>query len=87
MTDFVADCVTDFCIVLSYKSVGISFGVTYALSICPTKRFPHRLERLKYTKIGHTIGHKIGHKIGHCFPGSRSKMIDLGVTQPDFQRV
>ena len=57
------------------------------LSICPTKRFPHRLERLKYTKSGHTIGHKIGHKIGHCFPGSRSKIIDLGVTQPDFQIV
>ena len=31
MTDFVADCVTDFCIFLSYKSVGKSFGVTYAL--------------------------------------------------------
>ena len=31
MTDFVADCVTDVCIFLSYKSVGKSFGVTYAL--------------------------------------------------------
>ena len=29
MTDFVADCVTDFCIFLSFKSVGKSFGVTY----------------------------------------------------------
>ena len=53
-------------------------------SICHTKRFPHRLEILKDTKIGHTIGHKIGHKIGHSFPGIRSKMNDLGVTQPDF---
>ena len=65
--------------------------VWWDTSFSPTKRFPHRLERLKYTKsghtIGHTIGHKIGHKIGHCFPGSRSKDIDLGVTQPDFQRV
>ena len=31
VSDFVADCVTDFCIFLSYKSVGKSFGVTYAL--------------------------------------------------------
>ena len=31
VTDFVADCVTDFCIFLSYKSVGKSFGGTYAL--------------------------------------------------------
>ena len=30
MTDFVADCGTDFCIFLSYKSVGKSFGETYA---------------------------------------------------------
>ena len=30
MTDFVADCVTYLCIFLSYKSVGISFGVVYA---------------------------------------------------------
>ena len=31
MTDFVANCVTDFCIFfLSYKSVGKSFGVTHA---------------------------------------------------------
>ena len=31
VTDFVADCVTDFCIFLSYKSLGKSFGVTYTL--------------------------------------------------------
>ena len=31
MTDFFADCVTDFCIFLSYKSARKSFGVTYAL--------------------------------------------------------
>ena len=31
MTDFVADCVTDFCSFLSYKSVGKSFGGIYAL--------------------------------------------------------
>ena len=33
VTDFVADCVTDFGIFLSFKSVGKSFGGTYAL-IC-----------------------------------------------------
>ena len=31
MTDFVADFVTDFCIFMSFTSVGKSFGVTYAL--------------------------------------------------------
>ena len=31
VTDFVADCVTDFGIFLSFKSVGKSFGGTYAL--------------------------------------------------------
>ena len=31
MTDFLADCVTDFCIFLSFKLVGKSFGGTYAL--------------------------------------------------------
>ena len=31
MTDYVADCVTDFCIFMSFKSVGKSFGGTYAL--------------------------------------------------------
>ena len=30
VTDFVANCVTDFCIFLSFKSVGKSFGGTYA---------------------------------------------------------
>ena len=30
MTDFVAECMTDFCIFMSFKSVGKSFGVTYA---------------------------------------------------------
>ena len=30
VTDFVADSVTDFCFFLSYKSVGKSFGGTYA---------------------------------------------------------
>ena len=30
VTDFVADCVTDFGIFLSFKSVGKSFGGTYA---------------------------------------------------------
>ena len=40
MTDFVANCVTDFCIFLSFKSVGKSFGGTYALIIhfSPTSR-------------------------------------------------
>ena len=33
MTDFLADCVTDFCIFLSFKSVGKSFGGTYALVV------------------------------------------------------
>ena len=28
MTDYVADCGTDFCIFMSFKSVGKSFGVT-----------------------------------------------------------
>ena len=32
VTDFVADCVTDFGILLSFKSVGKSFGGTYALA-------------------------------------------------------
>ena len=32
MADFVADFVTNFCIFLSYKLVGKSFGVTYAPS-------------------------------------------------------
>ena len=31
VTDFVADCVTDFLYFLSFKSLGKSFGVTYAL--------------------------------------------------------
>ena len=31
MTEFVDDCVTDFCIFMSFKSVGKSFGVTHAL--------------------------------------------------------
>ena len=30
VTDFAADCVTDFCILLSFKLVGKSFGVTQA---------------------------------------------------------
>ena len=33
VTDFVADCVTDFCIFLSYKTVGKSFSVIYALCL------------------------------------------------------
>ena len=33
VTDFEADCVTDFCIFSSYNSVGKSFGVTYALRL------------------------------------------------------
>ena len=37
MTDFVADCLTDFCIFMSFKSVGKSFGVTYALSLVHTE--------------------------------------------------
>ena len=43
VTDFVTDSVADHVTnVYVYKSVGKSFGVTQALSLCPTKRFPHR---------------------------------------------
>ena len=35
VTDFVADGVTDFGIFLSFKSVGKSFGGTYALHLFP----------------------------------------------------
>ena len=54
-------------------------------NICTTKRFPHRLERQKNTKIGEKIGEEIGEKIGHCYFCNGSKMHHLGVTQPDYQ--
>ena len=65
---------------LSYK-----IPIFQGLSICPTKRFPHRLERQKITKIGEKIGEEIGEKIGHCYFCNRSKMHHLDVTQPDYQ--
>ena len=46
----------------------------------------HRHERLKNIKIGkkidEIINEKIGEKIGHYI---QYKLIDLGVTQPDYQ--
>ena len=61
--------------------------MNWPLSICHTKRFPTDYERLKNTKIGEKIGGKIGEKIGLVILGNRSKVNDLGVTQPDFQIV
>ena len=42
VTDFVADCVTDFGVFLSFKSVGKSFGGTQALLVMGEK-LPQKL--------------------------------------------
>ena len=58
------------------------------LSICHTKRFPHRHERHRNTKIGHTIGHKIGHTIGCYFWKSvKSEQFKAGSHREDFERL
>ena len=48
VTDFVADCVTDFGIFLSFKSVGKSFGGTQALGahVMRSSMVPNRFQFL-----------------------------------------
>ena len=50
--------------------------------------FPNQLKSTKICeRICKRIGEEIGEKIGLCFPGSRSIVSNLGVTQPDDQRL
>ena len=62
----------------------LASSVRRPLSLCHTKRFLTDYERLKNTKIGEKIGEKISEKIVHVILGNRSKVNDLGVTQPDY---
>ena len=49
---------------------------------------PHRLEKLKNTKIGEKSSKEIGEEIGDTvFLGSRSKVDDVGVTQSSYHRL